>query len=374
MRGESLPVSPEPWHLPVFFGNCGQETMAAERTAVDLAVLAHQEEATVANAIADIARQSLMADPELDVKVWLLANGCRDRTVERAEAAVRALDAGMAARFEVLDLAQPGKSRTVNAFFHRLSRPEAELLLLLDADCRLVRTDTLGRMVGALRTRPELHVFTGRPVKDIVHEAQPLGFVGRLIASGADQLSDFRKSIAGGLYCIRATTARRIHLPAGLPVEDGFVRAMMLTDFLTKPEHLERIDGDPEVFFVYESIRTVPALVRHQTRLIVGSAINSALYARIRRLTPTEAEAEAMLRDAAADDGWLARVLREDLPRAPFGYVPFHFLTKRMTRFGGEILRRPQKLLAFLGGIGLDVVAYALATLRLMRGRGAGHW
>lgn len=348
--------------------------MAADKVTVDLAVLAHQEEESVANAIVDIARQSLMADAELDVKVWLLANGCTDRTVERAEAAVRALAPQMAARFEVLDLAQPGKSRTVNAFFHRLSRPEAELLLLLDADCRLVRTDTLGRMVEAMRTRPALHVFTGRPVKDIVHEAQPLGFVGRLIASGADQLSDFRKSIAGGLYCIRATTARRIHLPVGLPVEDGFVRALMLTDFLTKSEHLERIDGDPEVFFVYESIRTIPALVRHQTRLIVGSAINSALYRRIRRVAPTEAAAEAMLREAAADDGWLARVLREDLPRAPFGYVPFHFLTKRMTRFNAGLLRRPQKLAAFLGGIGLDTVAYVMATLRLMGGRGAGHW
>lgn len=348
--------------------------MAAETFKVDLAILAHQEEATVASVLADVARQSLLADPTVDVKVWLLANGCTDRTAERARAAAEGLPQGIAGRIAVLDLPKPGKSRTVTAFIHDHARPEAEAFIFMDADIRLVQTDTLARMVAAVRDRPKLQVFTGRPVKDIVHDKQSLGVVARLIASGAEQLTDFRKSIAGGLYCIRSETARRIHLPTGLPVEDGFVRAMVLTDFLTEPERMERIDGNEEVYFIYESIRTIPALVRHQTRIVVGSAINSTLYARIRRLAPTPEAAQAMLREAAQDDDWLGRVLREDLPRAPFGYVPFHFLVKRFRRADARLLLRPQRLAAFLGGLALDVVSYVLATLRMMSGRAAGHW
>jgi hypothetical protein len=348
--------------------------MAPDRIVVDLAVLAHQEEKTIAEAIGDLSRQDILSDPAVDIRIWLLANGCRDRTAEAARAAVGRLAPGLSDRFTVLDLPQPGKSRTVGAFIQTISRPEAQMFVFLDADCRLIEVDTISRMVAALATRPELQVFTGRPVKDIVYHARKLGFVERLIAAGAEQLSDYRKSIAGGLYCIRAEVARRIHLPVGLPVEDGFVRAMVLTDFLSEPEHFERIDGDPGVFFIYESIRTIPALVKHQTRIVVGSAINTTLYGRIRRLAPTSREAQQMLRDAAQDDGWLARVLKEELPRAPFGYVPFHFLVKRLTRFDRGLLRHPQRLAAFVGGLGLDAVAYVLATVRMMSGRAAGHW
>ena len=348
--------------------------METGKIVVDLAVLAHQEEKTVADAIGDLARQSILGDPSIDIRIWLLANGCTDRTAENARAAALDQPPGVAERITVLDLPKPGKSRTVGAFIHEISRPEAEMLVFLDADCRLVETDTIALMVEALATRPELQVFTGRPVKDIIYHERPLGLVERLIAAGAEQLTDYRKSIAGGLYCIRAATARRIHLPVGLPVEDGFVRAMVITDFLSEPERMERIDGDPKVFFIYESIRTIPALVRHQTRIVVGSAINTTLYGRLRRLAPTSRQAQDLLREAAQDDDWLAKVLKEELPKAPFGYVPFHFLVKRLTRFEVGLLRRPQRFVAFLGGLGLDAVAYVLATVRMMSGRAAGHW
>jgi hypothetical protein len=348
--------------------------MAPERFVVDVAVFAHQEESTVPNAIGDLARQSVLRDPAIDLRIWILPNGCRDRTAEAARNAVERLPPDDAARFTVLDLPKPGKSRTINAFMHEISRPEADIFICMDADVRLVEQTTLSDMVSALATRPQLRIFTGRPVKDIVHHKVRTGPVERLIAAGSEQLTDYRTSLAGGLYAIRAEAARRVHLPIGLPVEDGFLRAMVVTDFLSGPEHLERIDGDPRVFFIYESIRTIPALIRHQTRIVVGSAINAMLFARIRRLTRTSAEAEDLLREAARDETWLSAALKEDLPRAPFGYVPFHFLTKRIERFKPEILLSPMRVLAFLGGLGLDVVAWVRASFIMSKGRGAGHW
>ena len=81
--------------------------------------------------------------------------------------------------------------------------------------------------------------------------------------------------------------------------EDGFIRAMVLTDLLSAPQDLTRIDGDPEAFHVYESIRDIGALIRHQTRIVVGSAVNAALFAHIRRHAPTEEQAHALLTAAA---------------------------------------------------------------------------
>jgi hypothetical protein len=348
--------------------------MEPQRIVVDLAVFAHQEEKTIANAIADLAQQDAMQDPSIDLRVWLLANGCRDRTADMARGAVERVQPDVGARFTVLDLPKPGKSRTINAFMHSISRPDAEIFILMDADVRLGSHATLTDMVAALLSRPELRIFTGRPVKDIVHFGLKTGPVEKLIAAGGEQLTDYRRSLAGGLYAIRAVDARRVHLPVGLPVEDGFMRAMVVTDFLSGPEHYERIDGDPRVFFIYESIRTVPALVRHQTRIVVGSAINAMLFARIRRLTSTSAEAEELLRKAAQDETWLSTALKEDLPKAPFGYVPFHFLTKRIERVKPRVLLHPMRFLAFLGGLVLDVVAWVRATLIMSRGGGAGHW
>ena len=348
--------------------------MDPTRIVVDLAILAHQEEATIASVIADVAAQSAMSDARFDLRVWVAANGCTDRTVAVAKAAVAGLPASVAERIGVLDLAQSGKSRTLNALIHSHLRRDAEIFVFMDGDIGLVEPDTIGRIVEGLASRPELRIFTGRPVKDIAHYGIETGPVGRLIAAGAEQLTDFRTSLAGGLYGIRASAARRVHLPIGLPVEDGFIRAMVVTDFLTVPDQLDRIDGDAGVFFIYESIRTIPALVRHQTRIVVGSAINAMLFARIRKLAPTEEAAQALLREAASDDDWLPRALREELPRAPYGYVPFRFMTKRIRRFDRRILLQPSKLVAFLGGIGLDVIAWMNASRVMMSGRAAGHW
>ena len=51
-------------------------------------------------------------------------------------------------RFQVLDLPQPGKSRTVHRFIHDLSRPQAGVLGFLDGDVHLPQPDTLARMLG----------------------------------------------------------------------------------------------------------------------------------------------------------------------------------------------------------------------------------
>lgn len=341
---------------------------------VDIGIFAHNEEKVIARLITDLSRQSVLTGGLADLHIWIMVNGSRDGTAAAAEAARRALDPALGDRFTVVDLAQGGKSRTVHRFIHHQSRADASVLGFMDADIQLPETDTLERMLHALATRPELQAFTSRPVKDVHHFKLDVGPVAKVIAAGGDGLTNFRKSICGQLYMLRADMARRIALPDGLPVEDGFVRAMVVTDLFSMPEDLTRIDGDPAVYHVYESIRGLGELLHHQTRLVVGSAINAALYARFRRAGLSGDALRAVLMESAQDAGWLPRVLAEELPKRPFGFVPFKFAINRISayrKFGARSLRS----LVILGiGVTMDMLVYLRASLRMWRGQGAGFW
>lgn len=328
---------------------------------VDIGVFAHDEAAGIAAMVARLQAQDLSG---LDARIVVLANGCRDDTAARARAAGA----------EVADLPEGGKSRTWNRFVHDLSRPEADVLIFVDADIDFPAPDCLRRLALGLAARPALWVLNSQPVKDIVARPEGLSALDKVIAGAGGGLDDWKTAICGQLYAMPAVRARGFWLPIGLPVEDGFLRAMVLTDALTAPEDFTRIDGLEGLSHIYESERRIAALIRHQTRIVLGSAINFAAFDTLRALSPDARQPE--LARAAADADWLPRAIRTQLPRAPFGYVPFHFLTKRLQRALSnprEILR-PKRLMVTVVGVFFDAIVYLLVQYRMARGTGAGHW
>ncbi|MCU0862197.1 MAG: glycosyltransferase [Planctomycetes bacterium] len=328
---------------------------------IDIGVFAHDEAAGIGAMAARLLAQDLAG---LDARILVLANGCRDATAALARAA----------GVEVAELPEGGKSRTWNRFVHELSRPDADALLFVDADLEFSATDTLQRLARGLLARPELWVLNSQPIKDIVARPEGLSALDKVIAAASGGLDDWKTAICGQLYAMPAARARTLHLPIGLPVEDGFLRAMVLTDALVNGEDFTRIDGLDGLSHLYASERGIRALIRHQTRIVLGSAINAAAFAALRELPAAERLPE--LARAAAQDGWLANVVRARLPRLPFGYVPFHFLFKRLSRAMGrwrETLR-PKRLLVTVVGFGFDAVVYVLAQWRMARGSGVGFW
>jgi glycosyltransferase involved in cell wall biosynthesis len=322
----------------------------------DLGIFAHDEAAGIAAMVAAaLAQAGVCRAAGVDLRVLVLANGCRDAT------AVLAHTAGA----EVADLPEGGKSRTWNRFVHDLSRRDADVLVFADADIWWTEPDALLRLIEGLAARPALWVLNSQPVKDLaLSGARTL--TEKLLLRAAGGLDDWKTAICGQLYAMPVARARAFHLPAGLPVEDGFLRAMVLTDALTAPEGFGRIDGPDGLRHFYGSERTVAALIRHQERIVIGGAVNACLFAHLGRLAENERGAE--LARAAMDDGWLHGVLRAGLPRRPYGFVPFHFLFKRLNR---KAFRRP--MVAFLG-FGFDAIVYLRAQIRMARGAGAGFW
>lgn len=336
---------------------------------LDIGIFAHDEADRIGKMLGDLALQDILSDPNFSIRVIILANGCGDRTIEEATRATASTKLDDIT--EVLDLKKGGKSRTWNVFVHDTSRSDADFLVFCDADIALPDTSTLRHLTNFIAKRPKLLAASSKPVKDIAQSASSsLSFVDRLTAAAGGTLNDWRTSICGQLYVLRADAARGFHLPIGLPVEDGFVRAMLTTDVLRADLDISRIDGRDEIFHVYASERRIGHLLHHQTRIVIGSAINSVLFAHLREIAPGSAHKE--LERAADDPDWVGRTLKAHLPTARYGYVPWHFLFKRLRRLHQQTGLKSNIII--LAGFVFDALVWVNAQQRMARGTGAGYW
>lgn len=340
-------------------------------TRVDIGVFAHNEAKGIVRTLSGLMRQDVTG---LDARLLVLANGCNDDTVQLARAFAQSAEGTSPhIRIEVVDLTLGGKSRTWNSYVHELSRQDADVLIFTDADIELPETDSLLRLVRGLTANPRLHAFNSHPIKDIVYRPENLSAMDKVIAMSSETLNDWKTAICGSLYAMPSARARRLHLPIGLAVEDGFLRAMILTDAMTMEEDFSRIDGG-DVFHIFASERSVPALIRHQTRIVIGSAINAAAFEALHRL-PADQRHEELAR-AASRDNWLNETIRSQLPRWPSGWIPLHYLTKRI----GFIAQQPRKIfhprhiIVLMVGFVFDLVVYVNAQIKMTVGIGAGHW
>ena len=332
---------------------------------VDIGVFAHNEAAEIGAMVARLAAQDIARTESISARVMVLANGCGDNTVGIARAAA----AGTA--IEVVDLPLGGKSRTWNRFVHDLARADADVLIFVDADIEF-RDD--GALAELLCNLGNLWVLNSQPVKDTVLRPEGLSWMDHFIAAAAGGLDNWKTAVCGSLYAMPAPVARRFHLPIGLPVEDGFLRAMVLRDAITGPEDFSRIDGLDGMYHVYGSERTVAGLIRHQVRIVIGSAVNYACFGALDRLPQDQRHAE--LARAAGDEAWVARAIKARLPEWPGGYIPLHFLTKRLVRAAQNPadLLRPKRLLITILGFGFDLIVSLRAQGAMWRGTGAGFW
>ena len=257
---------------------------------VDIGIFAHNEASGIAAMVTRLLAQDILQDASFSARILVLANGCSDDTVARVVGV------------EVADLPEGGKSRTWNRFVHDLARPDADVLVFADADIAFCDAGALRRLVQALGAR---WVINSQPVKDIVARPERLSAMDKIIAAAGGGLDDWQTAICGQLYAMPAAVARRFHLPIGLPVEDGFLRAMVLTDALSGPEDFSRIGGAEGVSHIYASERSIGGLIRHQVRIVIGSAVNFAAFGALMAV-PAPARHAELARAAGAQD-WLGR-------------------------------------------------------------------
>jgi len=308
---------------------CAKDISMPPNTArISIGIVARNEEAGIGETLKSLFAQSIFA--ELERRGWAceiicLANGCTDRT---AEVVAKIFEAnkgwhayGDAFSARVVELRESGKINAWNQFVHAFSARDAETLFLLDADILIHCPETLWNMWLVLESDPQAHIAVDRPRKGLYFKRRKSLWdrvsltASRLTSSGDTQL-------CGQLYGIRAHVARNIYLPKDLAAcEDGFIKTMVCTDFLTRPPSTERIRLAEKAEHTFEAYATPSSLLKNQKRQIIGQTIVHILVDKyLKNRPPRESErlAETLRDKDSADPEWLKRLIQQHLEKTKF--------------------------------------------------------
>lgn len=303
--------------------NTACDSISPGRVYASIGIIAWNEEEAIGPALGSVFQQSLfseLARRGLRCEVICIPNGCTDRTAEVAQElfAQQARVHPEADAFEcrVVPTSERGKINSWNRFVHSLSDPQAQFLFLMDADILIHNRETLGSMLITLEEHPEANVSVDRPCKDIESRKRKSFFErASLAASHLTQAGEAQ--LCAQLYCIRSEIARNIYLPKDLTAcDDGFIKTLVCTDFLTRSLCPERIRVADDAAHTFEAYTSPTAILRNQKRQIIGQTIVHLLVDRYLKALPEWQRvrlAETLKEKEQADPDWLRRLIAEHL-------------------------------------------------------------
>ena len=248
----------------------------------------------------------------------------------------------------------------------------------MDADILIHEPDTLRNLLHTLEQHPEAAVSVDRPCKDLEFLREKsaranLSFgASQLTRSGAAQL-------CGQLYCIRSVAARNIYLPKDLAAcEDGFIKAMVCTDFGEHAVLPERIQMAPDAAHTFEAYTSPRAILKNQKRQIIGQTMVHILVDHfVKNLSRAERLrlADTLRRKDRQDPLWLKRLVRQHVQRTRLPWQLYPGLA--VQRFKGLQRLGPGKWLsslpAAMAGFLATIAASFMARRFLLRG-GTDYW
>lgn len=351
---------------------------------ISIGILAWNEEEAIETTLDSLFQQSLFArlnERGLHCEIICVANACTDNT---PGVAARVFE--RKARFHpfnhtftcrAVHLPERGKPNAWNQFVHALSAKSAQCLFLMDGDILIFKPDTMWNMYRALVEHPEARVAVDQPVKDIA--LLPRNSLRERLSLATSRMTQASTAqLSGQLYCLRAETARSIYLPKGLIVEDGFIKALVCTDFLTQPVQPERVVLAREAAHVFQAYTSLRDLYRNQKRQMIGQTITHVLvdgYLRDRHSATDRNLARTLERQEQADPTWLKTVIAEHLRHVDGFWEIFpgavSFRLTRLARLRGKerFTHAPAAILGFCFSMLCCWVAYRT----LKRGQ-AGYW
>jgi glycosyltransferase involved in cell wall biosynthesis len=345
---------------------------------ISIGILAYNESSIIDETLKSLLKQSLFnkANADYDViEILVVPNGCTDETAEVATKTLKELvnkSDYPEVQWKVCEVEQAGKSNAWNLYVHQFSNQEVDYIFLMDADIEFLEVNTLSYMVESLEKNPQFWVTVDNPVKDVALKENK-SLMDRLSLQGSQV---YNHSICGQLYCSRANKLREIWLPSGLPVEDGFIRAMVLTDHFTGSEVFERIENLSEVSHVFEAETNFGSWMRHEKRLVIGSTINSFIYGYLWDSCSPELKAGALIKmNNEKNPLWVEELIQQSIVEKQGWVIPPVFLFRRWRNFKNyspikKLIRFPITIMAFLA----DWIIFIQANNEIKEGRSIGYW
>ena len=347
---------------------------------VSIGIIAWNEEQGIGGMLESLFQQSLFAElgkRGRRCEIICVANGCTDRTPEAVAEifAKQNREHPHAQHFScrVMNLAQRGKINAWNRFVHSFSARDAKYLFLMDADILMHPRETLWNMVRTLEQNAEASISVDLPRKDIVFK-QRKTFWDRLSLGASQMTSSARAQLCGQLYCIRSEVARNIYLPKDLcACDDGFIKALVCTDFLTHSVWPWRIVAAREASHTFEAYVSPAGILKNQKRQMIGQTIVHVLVDNYLKKLPLAKRmklADALSAQEEADPNWLKQLIGEHLKQTKFWWRLYpDLLSYRFKRLAElDWLKRIACLPAALGGFFVALVSSFMAYSSLKSG------
>ena len=347
---------------------------------VSIGVIAWNEEAGIGAMLESVFQQTLFAELARrgrHCEILCLTNGCTDRTPEVvAEIFARqSREHPEAANFScrVLNLTERGKINAWNRFVHSFSARDAKYLFLMDADISIHPRETLWNMVDTLEKNREASVSVDLPCKDIASKRRKTLW-DRVSLGASQKTGSGSAQHCGQLNCIRAEVARNIYLPRDLcACDDGFIKALVCTDFLTHQVWPWRIVAAANAAHTFEAYVSPAGVLKNQKRQMIGQTIVHILvdnYLNKLPLAQRTKLASTLTEKEEADPGWLKRLIAEHLRRTRFWWRLYPgLLSHRFKRLATlNWFKRIACFPAALAGFFLALVSSFMAYTSLKKG------
>jgi len=290
---------------------------------LSIGVIAWNEERALIPLLKSLFGQTLfseLAKRNWSCEILCIANGCSDCTATVASKAFEHQKREHPYRNQfscrVTDLPERGKLNAWNQFVHSISAPEAKFLLLMDADIILHDPGTLWNLLEALLENPSAKIAVGTPRKDIFFKPKR-SWRERMSLQASEITGSATAQLCAQLYCIRSEIARNIYLPKDLGAcEDGFIKQVVCTDFLTGPAAPERIHLAKKAEHTFEAYTSPAAIFKNHKRQMIGQTVVHILvddYIRGLPLAERLGLGNTLREKDRNDPLWLKRLIHQHL-------------------------------------------------------------
>jgi hypothetical protein len=176
----------------------------------------------------------------------------------------------------------------------------------------------------------------------------------------------------------RAHALRQIWMPKGLPVEDGFLYAMILTDCFRSEIDQSKIMRAANATHYYETLTSLKAIFQHELRIVIGTAVNCYFTWDFLKFAtdPNGPGAGVTIKHLAGNDPlWYSKLINNAIQNHGFWVLPKGMLFRRFANLGSyngpALIKRA--IIAIIG-FTLDVPVFFVANSRLKGGKAIGYW
>jgi len=342
---------------------------------LSIGILAYNEEANIGKTLQTLFMQDVFQ--KFATEVVVVPNGCTDETAAIARKSLRDHQAVWSARgsARVEEIVIAGKVNAWNHFVHKFSSHQASVLVLMDADITLLSPNTISSMVSTLECCSDAVICVDRPVKDIAINANRTFFQNLLVAA-TPEIDPENVPLCGQLYCTLAEEIRRIKLPVEIPGEDGFLRALLLTQGFTRPENLRRIVLDSNVAHTFASVATLRELFKHEKWIVAGSIVIMLLFERFSKEASPNRSAMTLMKDwEEQNPEWLPCYIASQVQERGWRLLPRSWWVRRWSHLrklplARGLLRFPVAAIA----AAMDMLIFIAAIRAVRHGRVFRYW